>query len=111
VLALLGLLFASVALAAPRSASGIGAIIVAAALLIPLALPLPGILRRNRPSFARATLCVTPCLIYGVTESIANPGVRWLAATILLASLLLCAALVAYLRLTRPCGAVAQSPR
>ncbi len=80
-------------------ARGLG---LAAALLWPLLLPLPGILRRRRRTFAWATLCVTPYFIYGTTEAVANPAVRTLAAAILAASLLLFCALVAWLRLTRP---------
>jgi uncharacterized membrane protein len=107
---MLALLFACVAWAAPRSASGAGAIIVASMLLVPLALPLPGLLRRHRRTFAWATLCLTPCFIYGVTESVANPRARVPAAIILFASLVLCAALVAYLRLTRAPAPGAQPP-
>ncbi len=80
-------------------ARGLG---LAAALLWPLLLPLPGILRRRRRTFAWATLCVTPYFIYGTTEAVANPAVRTLAAAILAASLVLFCALVAWLRLTRP---------
>jgi uncharacterized membrane protein len=67
----------------------------------PLAIALPGMLARNRRTFAWATLCVTPHFIYALTELVANPSIRVLAASILLLSLALVVALVAYLRLTR----------
>jgi uncharacterized membrane protein len=75
---------------------------IAVALLIPLALPLPGILRAERRTFAWATLCVTPYFIYGFTEIVANPALRSVALVMLLASLGLVGTLVAYLRITRP---------
>ena len=71
-------------------------------LVAPLALALPGLLRRNRRTYAWATLCVTPHFIYALTEIIANPAIRGLASVILLLSIALALALVAYLRLTRP---------
>jgi len=65
---------------------------------------LPGMLARNRRTFAWATLCVTPHFIYALTEIVANPAIRVLAASILMLSLALVVALVAYLRLTRAGG-------
>lgn len=70
----------------------------------PLAIALPGMLARNRRTFAWATLCVTPHFIYALTEIVANPAIRVLAASILMLSLALVVALVAYLRLTRAGG-------
>jgi len=70
-------------------------------LVVPLALVAPGLLTRNRRTFAWATLCVTPHFIYALTEVVANPPIRALAASILVLSLGLVVALVAYLRLTR----------
>lgn len=98
----IALLAACVAFATVRTAGGARGLGLAAALLWPLLLPLPGLLRRRRRTFAWATLCVTPYFIYGTTEAVANPAVRALAAAILAASLALFVALVAYLRLTRP---------
>jgi uncharacterized membrane protein len=74
---------------------------IAVALLIPLALPLRGILRAQRRTFAWATLCVTPYFIYGFTEIVANPALQGVALVMLLASLALVGALIAYLRVTR----------
>jgi uncharacterized membrane protein len=70
-------------------------------LVTPLAIAVPGLFARNRRTFAWATLCVTPHFIYALTEIVANPSIRVLAASILLLSLALVVALVAYLRLTR----------
>lgn len=71
------------------------------ALLLPLAAPIPGIVRGIRRTYAWATLCVTPYFIYGITEVIANPAVRGAAAAILFASFAWFVALVAYLRMSR----------
>ena len=73
-------------------------------LVTPLAIAVPGMLARNRRTFAWATLCVTPHFIYALTELVANPAIRMLAASILVLSLALVVALVAYLRLTRAGG-------
>ena len=73
-----------------------------AILLAPLLLPLPGLLRGRRRTFAWATLCVTPYFIYGLTEVIANPAARVTAGAILFASLAWFVTLVNYLRVTRP---------
>ncbi len=70
-------------------------------LLAPLAIALPGLIARNRRTYAWATLCITPHFIYALTEIVANPAIRSLAASILALSLGLSVALVAYLRLTR----------
>ncbi len=90
--------------------SGTPSAILAAVLLPPLALPLPGILRGNRRTHAWATLCVAPAFVYGITEVIANPGTRPLSALILGSSLLLFFSLVAYLRVTRPQSRVTPTP-
>jgi uncharacterized membrane protein len=110
VLASMAALAGCVVLAALRSVPGPTGIVLAAVLLAPLLLPLRGLLRGNRRTFAWATLCVTPYFIYGTTELIANPRVRAPAAAILVASLALFLSLVACLRLTRPTPGGGQSP-
>jgi uncharacterized membrane protein len=67
----------------------------------PLALALPSVAARRRRAFAWATFCVTPHFIYSLTEIVANPAIRPLAAAIFVIGLGLVIALVAYLRLTR----------
>jgi uncharacterized membrane protein len=79
-----------------------GSLVRLAVLLVPLLLPLPGLLRGQRRTYAWATLCVTPYFIYGLTEVIANPAVRVPAGAILFASLAWFVTLVDYLRATRP---------
>ena len=71
-------------------------------MLLPLVAPLPGLWRGRRRTYAWATLCVAPYVIYGITEVIANPAVRGTAGIILFASLGWFIALVLYLRLSRP---------
>ena len=78
------------------------------ALLLPLAAPIPGIVRGIRRTYAWATLCVAPYFIYGITEVIANPAVRGAATAILFASFAWFVALVAYLRLSRSDPAAGQ---
>lgn len=78
--------------------------------LVPLLLPLPGLVRGSRRTCAWATLCVAPYFLYGLTEVVANPAVRPLAAAILFASLGWFASLVYCLRVSRRAGAVAQDP-
>ena len=71
-------------------------------LVAPLLAALPGLLRGRRRTFAWATLCLTPHFVYALTEIVANPAVRPLAATMFGLSLGLVVTLIAYLRLTRP---------
>jgi uncharacterized membrane protein len=105
-LAVLGLgaaLFLASGFAILREAAGdAGTALLAAALLLPLALPLPGIVRRERRTYAWATFCVMPHFIYGLTEVVANPSLRLVSAAIVLLATALTVALVAYLRFTRP---------
>jgi len=101
-LASAGVLAACVTLATLRSAPWPAALGWTAAVLVPLLLPVPGLLRGRRTAYAGATLCVTPYLVYGLTEVIANPATRAVAAVILVASFAWFVALVNYLRLTRP---------
>jgi uncharacterized membrane protein len=78
--------------------------LIVALLVAPLVITLPGILRRNRRTYAWATLCVTPHFVYALTEVVANPAIRLLAAAMIAVALGLTLALVAYLRLTRSTG-------
>lgn len=102
VLALMALLALGVVLAGWRTVAWPRNAVLTVVLLVPLALPLPGILRADRRTFAWATLCMAPYFVFGLTELVANPAVRAFAGATVLTSLALVAALVAYLRLTRP---------
>ena len=89
-LTLLALLAVASLLAAcqgERSAVSLGLLVLL--LVTPLAIAVPGMLARNRRTFAWATLCVTPHFIYALTELVANPSIRVLAASILVLSLAL----------------------
>lgn len=77
-------------------------VVFATLVATPLLLPLRGLWQRSRHTHAWATLCVIPYFILGTVEAIANPAARSWAATCLALSLALFAALIAYLRLTRP---------
>lgn len=102
------LLGACVAVAGLRTAPWPANLGWTAVLLIPLLLPLPGLLRGNRRTCAWATLCVAPYFAYGMTEVIANPAVRALAGGILFASLAWFASLVYCLRVSGPAGQAGQ---
>jgi uncharacterized membrane protein len=101
VIGTLALVGVCVCAAVIRSAGWPGNVLVGGVLLVPLLLPLRGLLRGDRRTHAWATLCIAPYLVYGITESVANPAVRAAAAGILLASLAHFVSLVAYLRLSR----------
>ncbi|HWK75804.1 MAG TPA: DUF2069 domain-containing protein [Povalibacter sp.] len=70
-------------------------------LTLPLWAPLRGLIRRDRRTYAWATLCVIPYFILGVTEAIANPVTRAWSATCLALALMLFVSLIGYLRATR----------
>jgi len=70
----------------------------AIALCIPLLLPLRGLLRGDRYTYAWATLCVIPYFIVGITESVADPRGRGWAAACLTLSLALFASLIVFIR-------------
>jgi uncharacterized membrane protein len=71
-------------------------------LLLPLLLPAHGLWRGDRRTYAWATLCLTPVFVYALTEIVANPSARAVSIALLLGSFALLAALIAFLRLTRP---------
>jgi uncharacterized membrane protein len=96
------LLGACVVASAMRSAPWPQSLVWSAVLLVPLALPLPGLWRGNRRTGAWATFCVAPYIVYGTTEVMANPAVRGTAGAILFASLAWFASLVYFLRVSRP---------
>jgi uncharacterized membrane protein len=70
--------------------------------LVPLALPLRGILRSNRKAYAGATLCAIPYIVVALTESVAVPERRVWAGICLVSSFAWFIALIAALRLSRP---------
>jgi uncharacterized membrane protein len=102
VLLLLAVLMLDAAVAVRLEAgSPVWTVVLGTLLLAPLALPVPGLVRRDRRAYAWATLCLTPHFVYGLTELVANPALRSVAAVMLVLSLAVMGALVGYLRLTR----------
>jgi uncharacterized membrane protein len=99
-LATMALLAACVVAAALRSAPMPASFAWATLLLLPLLLPLRGLLLGRRRTFAWATFCVAPYFTYGLTEVVANPALRALAGAVLFASLAWFASLVWGLRST-----------
>ena len=51
---------------------------------LPLLAPLSGLLRGRRHTYAWATLFAIPYLAFALTELLANPAARWVAAASLL---------------------------
>jgi uncharacterized membrane protein len=69
--------------------------------IVLLLAPLPGLLRGRRHTYAWATLLAVPYLIFAVTELLANPRARWVAALSLLLVFAWFCAMVLYLRASR----------
>lgn len=67
-----------------------------------LLLPWPGLVHGKRYTHAWSTLCVMPYLVLGSVEAIANPGQRFWSGACVVLALLFFAALIHYLRVTRP---------
>lgn len=79
-----------------------GRALAAVLMLLPAILPLRGLLRRVRRTYAWGTLCLVPYIVVGITELIANPRGRYWAAGCLLLSFGAFLAFIAYLRVSRP---------
>lgn len=77
-------------------------IAAASLMLIPVLLPLRGVWRRQRRTYAWGTLCLIPYIVVGITESIANPAGRPWASGCLLLAFGAFIAFIAYLRVSRP---------
>lgn len=77
-------------------------IVGALLMLIPALLPLHGIQRRDRRTYAWGTLCLIPYIVVGITEVIANPAGRQWATGCLLLAFGAFIAFIAYLRVSRP---------
>ncbi|HMN43466.1 MAG TPA: DUF2069 domain-containing protein [Povalibacter sp.] len=101
-LTLIGLLIALVVSWTLSAGLSAGRAVLALVLILPLCAPLRGLVRRERRTYAWATLCVIPYFVMGLTESVANPHGRLWSGACLALALLLFVALIAYLRATRP---------
>lgn len=98
--AVTGLLFALVVywtLIAPSTSR----VVAGAILALPLAVGLPFLHSGKRRSYAWMTLALSPSLVLGLTEVVANPAMRSWAAILLFGVIAAFALLVAYLRATR----------
>jgi uncharacterized membrane protein len=102
VLVTTALLASVVAVSVLASVSWPAWILLAAAALVPILLPLRGLLRGSRRAHAAASLCVLPYFVAGLTETIANPARKLVGPWLLLASVAWFVTLVYYLRVTRP---------
>jgi uncharacterized membrane protein len=69
--------------------------------VLPLLAPLSGLVRGQRYTFAWASLFTIPYLAFAVTELLANPGARIVAAVTLLLVFGWFCSLVLFLRLSR----------
>ena len=103
-IALTAALIALVMLSQLSSRVSVERLLLSLLLTLPLWAPLRGLIRRDRRTYAWATLCVIPYFVLGVTEAIANPATRIWSATCLALSLMLFVGLIGYLRVTRPPG-------
>lgn len=75
--------------------------VLAILLAVPLMLPVKGLIRGDRRTYAWATLCVIPYFVLGITEAVANPLQRLWAAACLALALTLFVCLIVFLRVTR----------
>lgn len=75
--------------------------VTATLFVVPLLLPLIGLLRGDRNTYKWATLCVLPYFLVGTTEAVANPAAHTWASALLGLSLLWFFSLIAYLRVSR----------
>jgi uncharacterized membrane protein len=71
-------------------------------LTLPAWCALPGLWQGRRRTYGWMSMAITPYLILGITEAVANPAQRLWAGACLLISLVLFALLVGYLRVSAP---------
>lgn len=69
--------------------------------VLPLVVPLNGLVRGRRYTYAWATLFAIPYLAFALTELLANPAARWVAAASLLLVFTWFCAMILYLRASR----------
>lgn len=77
---------------------GFALVLALLATVVPLLLPLPGLVQKRRQTYRWATLTLVPAMTWALTELIANPEVRVVAGAVGLGGFLALAALVAALR-------------
>jgi uncharacterized membrane protein len=69
--------------------------------VLPLLAPLNGLVRGRRHTYAWATLFAIPYLAFALTELLANPRARWVAAMTLLLVFAWFCTMILYLRASR----------
>lgn len=69
--------------------------------VLPLLAPLSGLVRGRRRTYAWATLFAVPYLAFAITELLANPAARWVAALSLLLVFAWFCAMILFLRASR----------
>jgi uncharacterized membrane protein len=69
--------------------------------VLPLLAPLNGLLRGRRHTYAWATLFAIPYLVFALTELLANPAARWVAAMSLLLVFGWFCTMILFLRVSR----------
>ena len=69
--------------------------------VLPLLAPLNGLVRGRRYTYAWATLFAIPYLAFALTELLANPQARWVAALTLLLVFAWFCTMILYLRASR----------
>jgi uncharacterized membrane protein len=69
--------------------------------VLPLLAPLRGLLRGNRHTYAWATLFAVPYIAFALTELLANPQARWVAAMSLLLVFAWFCTMILFLRASR----------
>lgn len=84
-----------------RDGLSIWEMVLIAVLALPLFIAVPKVLAGDRRTYAWLTLAVTPYIVVGITEAVANPASRVWAGACLLMGFLLFVLLIAYLRVTR----------
>jgi uncharacterized membrane protein len=69
--------------------------------VLPLLAPLHGLVRGRRHTYAWATLFAVPYLAFTLTELLANPAARWVAAISLLCVFAWFCTMILFLRVSR----------
>ena len=75
--------------------------LICAIAVLPLLAPLNGLVRGRRYTYAWATLFAIPYLAFAVTELLANPRARWVAAISLLLVFAWFCTMILFLRASR----------
>ncbi len=78
----------------------VGDAVLLGVLILPAGFALPGLWQGRRRTYGWMSMAITPYLVLGITEAVANPAQRLWAGACLLIALVLFAQLVIYLRVS-----------